>query len=203
MADRSTWIPFLLVAFTCLAPAPAAADWYVTPFVGMKFGGSTTLVDFASSEGTKKVAIGGSVALISDGLFGVEADYSFYPGFFQSDRPLLGSVVESSQVQTLTGNVIIAVPLGITRESLRPYVVGGLGWMKASSDDIQSIFTFDNNLVALNLGAGAIGMLGNRAGLRFDVRHYNNLDRDTPTGFSIGLARLSFWRATVGVTFRY
>jgi len=50
---------------------------------------------------------------------------------------------------------------------------------------------------------GAIGMLGDRAGLRFDVRHFSNLDRGERSGLSLSSPRLKFWRATVGVTLRY
>jgi hypothetical protein len=203
LADRRSRVALLLCALLCATPASSFADWYVTPFVGVKFGGSTTLLDLEGSAGMTKMAIGGSVSLLSDGVLGLEGDYSIFPGFFQTDDP--EPVVGSSRVQTLTGSVILAAPLGWTRESLRPYLVGGVGWMKATSDDLLPVpvLPVDAHLVALNLGVGAVGMLSDRAGLRFDLRRFSNLDRDTPAGFSFGSARLSFWRATVGVTFRY
>ena len=191
----------LLCLSGCLVPASAAADWYITPFLGLAFGGSTTLVDLDQAVGDSKLVVGGSVAQLSDGLLGVELDYALYPRFFQGDarEPL----IESSRVQTLTGSLMVAAPLSLTRESFRPYLVGGLGWMGVSSLDLLDVIPVERNLLALGVGVGAIGMLGDRAGLRFEVRHFTNLDRDVASGTEFGRARLSFWRATVGATLRY
>lgn len=199
-------------------PAAAEADWYFTPFYGWDFKGTTTLVDFEyGGRNRSKPTFGGSVLVIT-GIVGVEADYAFVPGFFQNpdcgSRPVRTDlcpseepVVSASHVQTFTGSVVLAAPLSLTRESLRPYVVAGLGWMDASSAftpaAVGDLFSFDRNLVGLNLGVGAIGMLGNRAGLRFDLRRFSNIDRSVPSGTELASARLKLWRATVGVTLRY
>lgn len=201
-ARRAGLAGSLAIVLLFLAPVPAAADWYFTPFIGIKFGGSTTLASpLVQIEVARKAALGGSVALISNGLLGVEADYGFYPGLFvQADDEL---VVASNRAQTLTGSVLLAAPLGLTRESLRPYLVGGVGWMSVIGSDEFVFFPVDEDFIALNLGVGAIGMLGDRFGLRFDVRHFSNLDRDEPSDGSSESPRLKFWRGTVGVTLRY
>ena len=50
------------------------------------------------------MVIGGNGALLGD-VFGIEADFAWAPGFFQSgDEPL----VRGNSVTTLTGNAIIA-----------------------------------------------------------------------------------------------
>ena len=104
----------------------------------------------------------------------------------------------------MTGSVIAAVPQAITGYSLRPYFVGGVGLMHVNSRDIVEFATFDSNLLALNLGGGAIGMLSNRTGLRFDIRQYRNLRPDGSAMTTSGRStRISFWRATVGVVIRY
>jgi hypothetical protein len=186
-----------------VSPTPAAADYYITPFLGMKFGGETTLVDPEAAIGTRKWIVGGSFSVLSDGILGVEADYTLYPGFLQREHPR--PILSSSYVQSITGALILAAPLSFTRESLRPYVVAGVGWMGVQSTDVADIdaLAVDSDMVALNLGAGAIGMLGDRFGLRFDIRRLSNIDHDPPTGDSLGTERLSFWRTSVGVTIRY
>ena len=104
---------------------------------------------------------------------------------------------------TITGNVILAVPLGITRESLRPYVVGGLGLLQARSKHAAGLFPVDQNFLGVNFGAGAIGFVSNRTGLRFDVRHIKAASGADGPLARPGLSRLSFWRATIGVAVRY
>jgi hypothetical protein len=195
-----------LVVTAWLQASNASADWLFTPFIGYKFGGtsrpSPTFVDVDFSEGRRKVLIGGSVALLSDEILGIEADYSFIPGYFQGATDV---TVVSSAVTTLTGNIIVAVPLSVTQYSLRPYVVGGLGLIRAQSDVgelVNPVFRVSENLLGLNVGGGAIGTLTNRTSVRFELRHFINLGgEESAVGF--GRARLSFWRATIGVAFRY
>ena len=193
-------------------PAPAAADWYFTPFFGWDLAGSTTLTDLEYlGENRTKVTFGGSGAFIR-GIFGVEVDYAYVPRFFQrpnrpadplNPNPPEGPTVASSHVQTLTGSFILAAPLAWTRESLRPYLLAGIGWMDAVSTDVRELSPVDCNLTAVSLGGGAIGMLGNRTGLRFDLRRFSNIDGVEPSCASFGTPRLTFWRTTVGVTMRY
>jgi opacity protein-like surface antigen len=197
----------VLICVAWLQPATAAADWLFTPFIGYKFGGTSRptpiFVDQEPSEGRRKVVIGGSVAILSDNILGVEADFSFIPGYFDGDTS--SNNVVSSAVTTLTGNVILAVPLSVTQYSLRPYVLGGVGVIRAKSDVadfVRDVFAVSENLFGLNIGAGAIGSLTNRTSLRFELRHFTNLGgEEDDVGF--GRARLSFWRATIGVAFRY
>jgi hypothetical protein len=202
LAERG-WLAAAAVWTAVLAaPGSAAADWYFTPFVGVKFRGTTTLTDSDFAASNTKPVLGGGVTWLGDGLLGAELEYSLLPGFFE--RNIQEPLVLNSRVQSLTGSLVVAAPLTLTRESLRPYVVAGMGWMGARSDGIPPIDELvKETMLALDLGAGAIGMLGERAGLRFDVRRFTNLDRDAPSGSSVGRPRLTFWRATVGVTLRY
>jgi hypothetical protein len=199
-----------LLVLTCVAwlqAVNASADWLFTPFIGYKFGGtsrpSPSFVDLEESQGRRKVTIGGSVAVLSDEILGIEADYSFIPGYFQGSASEI--TIVSSAVTTLTGNIIVAVPLSVTQYSLRPYVVGGVGLIRARSDVVEQfsqLFQVSENLLGLNVGGGAIGTLTNRTSLRFELRHFINLGGEQSTvGF--GRTRLSFWRLTVGVAFRY
>jgi hypothetical protein len=140
--------------------------------------------------------------MLTRGNLGIEADYAWIPGFFGRDTPEVLEV--GSRVQTLTGNVLFLTPISITQESLRPYVTAGLGWTEAHIEYIRlPAFGIDRDLVAFNAGVGAIGMFGPRTGLRFDLRYFTNLDRDTPSNTTFGSARVKFWRGTVGFVLRY
>ena len=190
----------MLFAALCVAPANASADWLITPFIGTAFGAETTFLVFEQGSG-KKLTFGGSVALLSDSLFGLEAEVAHTPGFFQGSDPL--GLVLSSRVTTLSGSVLIAAPLAVTQESLRPYLVGGLGLMQARSDDLVSLLPLKKDLLGLNIGAGAIGLLSERTGVRFDLRHFRAISGEGGPFARPGISRLSFWRASAGVVIRY
>lgn len=183
-----------------LSPSSAAADWLLTPFIGSSFAPETTFLIFEDGAG-RTLTLGGSVTLLSDGILGLEADVGHTPGFFEGNDPL--GLVLTSRVTTLTGSVILAVPLSITRESLRPYFVAGAGLMQARSKHAAGLFPVDRNLLGLNIGAGAIGMVSPRTGLRFDVRYLKAASGADGPFARAGLSRLSFWRGTAGVVLRY
>ena len=195
----------LLAAFVSIT-SDARADWLLSPFIGTTFAGESTssFIPFASAQeavGAKHWLFGGSAGWLSDQVLGVEADFAFVPGIFQNDDPF--NLVLASSALTVSGNVIVAVPLTVTRESLRPYVIGGLGLLHATAEDLECLLLCEPlDELALQLGGGAIGMVSDRAGVRFDLRHARTLRReDTLTGDR--RAKLSFWRATVGVVIRY
>ena len=174
----SGWV-LAAAALLTLLPRPAIAqgtDLLLIPFIGAKFAGHTTIVDPANPEhpaGQTKTTFGVSSAILTEGLFGVEADLEHVPHFFESG--VGGGLVAQSDVTTLTGNVLIAVPRSITRESLRPFAVAGLGLMHAHIQTIGNVFDTNINLLGLDLGGGVIGFISPRAGVRFELLHFKNL----------------------------
>ena len=183
----------------CASTATAHADWLFTPFIGTSLGAETSFLVFDEGAG-RKLTFGGSVALLGSGILGVEADIGHTPGFFEGNDP--NGLVLSSRVTTVGGNVILAAPLAVTRESLRPYAVAGLGLMQARTKNAADLFPVDRNLLGLTIGGGALGFLTERTGLRFDIRHIRAIS-GAENPFVPGVSRLSFWRATAGVTIRY
>ena len=194
--------PILLAAFALvLLTAPSAsADWLITPFFGSAFGGDSPLPDFELSTGNAQTIFGGSVALLSHQVLGVEADFGLSPRFFENNSR--SGLVTRSTLMTFTGNVIVAVPLSITHESLRPYLVAGGGLMHASINNLIQFLPVDNTMSTIDIGGGAIGMISRRAGVRFELRNFRSLYAQ-PRLLLGGEAHLSFWRASVGVTIRY
>lgn len=190
---------FLTALFLASAPE-ARADWLLTPFIGTTFAGKSAFVTFEpEAVRAKHWLIGGSAGWLSDNVFGIEADVALVPGFFGDENP----IVTSNRVTTISGSVIAAVPLSITRESLRPYILGGFGLVHTVLEDqICLLGCVSESNGALQLGGGAIGLVTDRAGVRFDLRQIRTLAReDTLTGDR--RAKLSFWRASVGVVVRY
>jgi hypothetical protein len=199
-ATRAAVVGLLLV----ICPRAADADWLFAPFIGTTFAGSTALPDLDQGASSNQLIFGGSAGLWTSGIFGVEGDFSYAPRYFESDDP--DGVIAGSNVFTLGGNVVLAMPLSITRESLRPYIVGGLGWMHVSVDELTSVLPEllgrTRNSVALNFGGGVIGFITPRTGLRFEVRHFRSLEHDEDAFTLESQSLLSFWRVTGGVVIR-
>jgi hypothetical protein len=185
----------------CSLPAPAAADWLVSPYVGLRLVANTTFLVGGQTADKDKFTFGSSIGLLTDGVLGVEADIAFVPGFFEG-----ASITEgSSRVTTVMGNVIVAAPLDLVRYGLRPYLVGGGGLLRARARGGPPLdVLIASDLFGMNVGGGALGPISERTSLRFDVRYFRNLHGDQEAiVFAESGVKLSFWRGTVGLTFRF
>lgn len=181
-----------------LLPTPARADFFVTPFAGVKFAGNASIVELDFGASNTKFTIGGIAGVLGNGIFGVEADAAYVPRFFERSS---GTLVTRSHVFTLMGNVIVAVPRTITGYSLRPFVSGGAGLMNVNIDDVLDVLPVNSNLFGINVGGGAVGPLTNLVDVRLELRWFKSLTSGNETPLLPGTA-LSFWRAAVGLTIR-
>ena len=197
----SRLVPAALVGLALAgAPALASADIFVSPFLGVKFKGDTNALSFGNGEGDAKLTLGASATMVSKRGPGLELEFGYSPRFFERSGDGLGT---RSGVTTLSGNLVMALPLSITRESLRPYAVGGLGWMHASANDLIGFGPVSNDFLGLTLGVGAVGFITDVTGLRFDLRYLRSVSSGDISALTPGeSAKLSFWRATIGVVFR-
>jgi opacity protein-like surface antigen len=204
---------FLVLALALAAPA--RADWLLTPYVGLVFGGAANQfsVTDLDDEFEQRFNLGASVGYYR-GVLGFEFDYSLAPNFFQytggtGNFDLLDL---DSSVQTLMGNVVLALPVGGPDGPFRPYVSGGLGSIRTrlrSESDVFDDLVSDD--AAYNFGAGAHVLAGGRFGLRVDVRYFRGfeaIDDEDPVDnplFDQPFANevFNFWRATLGLTFRF
>jgi hypothetical protein len=181
-----------------VAASPAHADFFITPFAAIKFAGDASIVDLESGASNTKFALGGMVGWLTDGLFGVEADLTYVPRFFERST---GSLVARSHVFTLMGNVMVAAPLSVTQYSLRPFVSGGGGLMHINIDDVANAIPVDSNLFGINVGGGATGPLTNSLDVRFELRWFKSVTAGDATPL-LPRSALSVWRAAVGLTIR-
>ena len=190
----------LAMLLLLLAPVPAWAEWQIKPFLGVTFGGDTTFVDFEHAAGNANAVIGVTGVVLGE-VIGIEGDVGYSPGFFQSGNQHL---VVGSSVTTLSGNIVIALPRRLAQYSLRPYVVGGGGFVHVRINPGLGVLQVSSTLPALDVGAGATGFLTDRIGLNWDVRRFGSFGgTDEGRGLSFGPEQLTFWRATMAIAIRY
>lgn len=181
-------------------PTAASAEWQLKPFAGVTFGGDTTLIDLDKAAGSARRNLGVSVTWLGE-VLGLEADLGRTGGFFQRD----GGLILASHASTATGNIVVALPAKMAQYTLRPYVVGGLGLLHVGWEDNLGVLPLSEGLLAMDIGAGATGFLSENVGVNWDVRFFRTLNPDdgpSARGLSLGPARLSFWRASMGLTIR-
>lgn len=193
-------LSLLVLLAVAASAAPARADWLIIPFTGAAFGGETTsFLNLESSAGGARTILGIAGAWTSSSIVGLEGELTYGPNFFEDGGSL---AVGGSRITTLTGGLLVTLPLSVTRESLRPYATGGLGTMTASADYSVDLFDQKQRFSTLHVGGGAIGFLSPDVGVRFDVRHINSLNRVQDELTNAPRSRLRFWRATIGVVIR-
>jgi hypothetical protein len=193
----------LALALFLFSPAQASAEWQIKAFLGVTFGGGTTLLDLDHAAGSPNIVIGANGALLGN-VMGVEVDLSRAPGFFQSGDQHL---VQRSSVTTLTGNVVLAPPRHLTEYTLGPYFVVGAGLMRARSNDFLGLLTVASTLPAMDVGGGVNGFLSDRIGVTWDARFFRSVGGKELRGSSLGpqqaSEQLSFWRTSMGLVWRY
>ena len=205
----SKWVAAMSIAAiaTLGAPSGASADWLFTPYIGGNFGGSANFGDFDEfdDEVERRVTYGAALGWMGAGIAGFEIDFGYSPNFFENT---LGSVDfdwGESNVTTLMGNVVVGAPIGGQRgPGLRAYGAAGLGLIRASATGSTFFDDLDTNDVGFNIGGGVHGFFNDNVGLRGDIRYLRSLQDNEPDGsLDVGLSNFDFWRATVGVTFRF
>lgn len=190
----------LALAAFVLSPGQAFGEQQMKLFLGVTLGGTTTFLDLDDATGRPHLAVGASVIWLGE-MIGVEAELARAPGFFERGGRTL---VARSSVVTLTGNVVVALPRRMTEYTLRPYIAGGVGLMRVRVDDVLGVFRVTSNLPAIDVGGGVTGLLTERVGVGWDVRHFRSIGgRDEGRGLTFGNPRLSFWRANMALTVRY
>lgn len=207
---------------TTTQPAPATPDtdrdrdldeltneYIISGFVGGSFAGDAlkTTVDF-----------GAAFDYLYRGAFGAEFLAGFAPKF-QLDQ--LGGA--ESDVNNYMANVVAAIPVG-SYNAVRPFVSGGVGALTLSQNNnnnntgvggavvnaTSALFQPSETHFGGNIGAGIMGFSGG-FGIRADVRYFSALGHKNANSPGVAvpgtllsvLDDVSFWRANVGVAFRF
>ena len=207
----------LLVLCLSAIATPARADWLLTPYLGVAFGGAANsfVVNDLDDEFEQRLTIGANLSYFFNGVVGVEVDYSVAPNFFQftGGTGNFDLFDLDSSVQTLMGNVVFAIPVGGPDGPFRPYVSAGLGSIRTQlrSESDVGFGDLTSNDTGYNVGAGAHLLAAGRVGIRADVRYFRgfeSIDDEDPVDnpfFDQAFANevFNFWRGTIGVTFRF
>jgi opacity protein-like surface antigen len=204
----------LMISVLSLALLPASASaqsWFISPFVGANFGGSADFGDFpdADDEVERRIDFGATIGW-NPKVVGFEVDFGFSPNFFEDTAGDRNFDFGESNVTTLMGNVLFsAPPMGA---GVKPYLSTGLGLIRANVSGGSLFDDLSTNDLGVNIGGGLNGQFTENFGLRGDIRYFRGLeqrddnnpnDDDDLLGDDFGFENFSFWRGTVGLTFRW
>lgn len=183
------------VVLLLLSATTARADWLLTPYLGVTFGGDTP---------KQQVNYGLSAAFLGAGIFGVELDASLTPNFLERDDDNFDDFegIDDSNVATFMANVMLAAPSGTP--AFRPYAAAGAGIIRTRATSVGNFFDISENNFGVNVGGGIIGQFSDRVGVRGDVRYFRSIqDSDGGDAIDLDLGSFNFWRGTLGVSFRF
>lgn len=191
------------VICTCaflLSAASARADGFVSPSVGVDFGGNAGSTLRGAVNNSQKVNWGVAVGWMGAGVFGLEEDFSWAPNFFGSG----GTTIDKTRVVTLMTNVIAGVPVGGQRGGgVRPYVSVGVGLINQQVSTPTGVGNVSENDFGFNGGAGVMGYFADHIGLRGDVRYFRSFQNTEANVVGLEVGHFAFYRASLGVLFRF
>ena len=182
-----------------LATSPVYADGFVAPNVGLAFGGDAGATLLDATQDSSKVSFGVAGGFMSDGIFGVEEDFSYAPNFFGK-----GGSIDSDRTLTLMTNLLIGIPIGGQHgPGVRPYVSVGLGLINRNVDSFVPSSNFSANNLGYDIGAGVMGYFANHVGIRAGVQYFRNFERTGANVIGLDAGEFNFYRGSVGVLFRF
>jgi opacity protein-like surface antigen len=174
----------MAVAGAVWAPAPARADAYINPWAGVHFGNDQ------ARSGPRSFGV--SIGEAGNGPIGTETNIGFSPGFFGGD-------VDNYEVDFMAG-VTVGRTLNVTGKSVRPYIVGELGMIRASIDSKIIGGHFARSDFGFAIGAGITRDLTSSLKLRVDLRYLRSLNGDDEANsLGVKIGGLHFWRLALGV----
>ena len=181
---------FVLCAFL-QAPAPAAAQGFISPFIGFDYGGDSgcpTATGCDDKHSNLGIA-GGKLGAIA----GVEVEFGYARNFF-GDTPGV-----ETNVLTLMTNVIVGPKIGV----IRPFVLGGVGLMKSHVEFTAGSLLDSSNDFGWNIGGGVMLMFGEHIGVRGDIRRFKSFSDNGILGFVLAGEKLGFNRASAGLVLAF
>jgi opacity protein-like surface antigen len=189
----------LSLVLTAVTPGLARADFLITPFFGVNFGGDSGQ-ELSNAVDASQYNWGVSIAWMGAGVFGVEGDIGYSDDFFgKTDRG-------GSSLLSMSGNLLLGIPFGGQEGfGVRPYGVVGVGVVRPEGDAFPEAEAFGDNRVAWNFGGGVKVFFASHVGMRADVRYFRtfeavdvlDIDLDADTG------DLDFTRGSIGLILRF
>lgn len=174
------------------AAVPAAAQGFISPFIGFDYGGDSGCPEASNCEDkNSNIGVaGGKLGAVA----GIEVELGYARDFF-GETPGV-----SSNVLTLMTNVIVGPKVG----PVRPFVLGGLGLIKTEAEFTgASLLDTSTNSWGWNLGGGLMVMFGEHVGVRGDLRRFKSFGEHGLLGFILESEKLSFNRASAGLVLAF
>jgi len=172
---------FFAGAAVLAAPAAAGADGFLSPYIGVNFGGDTV---------KKSTVYGGAIGFFGQ-KSGFEVDFGYTPEFFGDD-----TLDVDGKLVTLTGNVL----LGGRRPGFSPYIALGGGLIRTNITVLSDVADLEaaKNSFGGDIGGGFFAG-GKSVTMRADVRYFRAFNFDDGLGLDVIKDTLGFWRGTIGV----
>jgi hypothetical protein len=195
----------VICALLCVVlPAPAAAEWHFSPSIGITFAKEANFFFETEAMERNNRNFGITVSRFGEGILGFEGSVTWTPTFFEGQSVFGVDPDTSKRALTIMGNVVLTTPRLWTEYSLRPFVSGGIGLMHLRGED-ELIFPLSGDFSGFNIGAGAIGFLSDRTGVRFEARYFSTLGgKDVGPLLTRDAAplHLRYMTASIGVVIR-
>ena len=205
----------LVLLFVAGLARPASADWLLTPYLGIVLGGAANTVDINTLDDTfeQRRNFGVSLTGSGNGVLGIEVDLNYTPNVFQLTED--GEQSEffdlDSTLLTLMVNAVVGIPIGGTSGGgVRPSVAAGAGLMRANIAAVDLFDDLSTNELGVNFGGGVHIFFSDNLGIRGDLRYFRAIEQDDEDALDddfltddFGLSDFDYWRATIGVTFRF
>lgn len=181
-----------IVAVALALPASAAAETFLTPYLG-----STFSANYGSAEPPNKFVYGADLMWLGTSGLGFELDFAYHPNFFEpGDNEELFDFESDGNVVTFMGNLVFGYEGG----GIKPYVTGGFGLMRTNIEDVGGFFDeVKDTAWGVNAGGG-LRMGGPKFGVRGDLRYFRQLSDIKLGDVDFDLGDFSYWRGTVGVS---
>jgi hypothetical protein len=173
-----------LVALACLAaPATARAETYLTPYLGVAFGG-------AAPE--SKPIFGVSAAILGP-IWGLEVEFGRSRDFFPS-------IEDEHRLTTVLGRFVLG---GNQRSRWRPFAAVGAGIVRTTIESTNLFPDRKDTEPVVEAGGGIQAFFfANAIGIRADVRYLTTLRRQNPASTPIS-SGFDVWRGAIGACFLF
>jgi Outer membrane protein beta-barrel domain len=188
----------LALLIASVLPAPAQAQFTVTPFAGVSVAGQTSFVDLEQTAGDLKAVFGAAVGWRMTRRWTLGFEGALTPQFLKGD----GELVERGRLTSLLASVDYAFWPRSSSAGLQLFLTGGAGAVRVEIDDVLGAFTGSSALPAGHVGAGVLFPLRSRIRVRSDVRYVRSTFE--PGGrAAFDEEHVSFWRVTSGVAIEF
>ena len=188
----------LTLLIASVLPAPAQAQFTVTPFAGVSVAGQTSFVDLEQTAGDLEAVYGAAVGWRMTRRWTLGFEGALMPQFLKGD----GELVERGRLTSLLASVDYAFWPRSSSAGLQLFLTGGAGAVRVEIDDVLGAFTGSSTLPAGHVGAGVLFPLRSRMRVRSDVRYVRSTFE--PGGrAAFDEEHVSFWRVTSGVAIEF